>query len=74
MGPDEVNGWVAWTDDAVWFVAHDASTGASSIAKTAMPVALHERAATDPAWWLALARLLVVIQPLAVEHPLYEQR
>lgn len=73
-GPEEVFGWAAWTDDAVWFVAYDASNGASSIAKTASPLELRERTPADPAWWLALARLLVVIQPLAVEHPLYEQR
>jgi hypothetical protein len=74
MGPDEVYGWAAWTDDAVWYAANDGSTGACAIVKAAKPGELRGRGPDDPAWWLALARLLLVIQPLAVEDPLYERR
>ncbi len=71
MGPDEVYGWAAWTDDVVWFAAYDAATGGCTIAKVAKPVELRERGSDDPAWWLALARLLVLLDAQVVGDPLY---
>ncbi len=70
-GPDEVYGWTACTEDTVWFAAYDGSTGRRTIVKATKPVELRERGPDEPAWWLALARLLLVLQPLAVEPPLY---